>query len=318
MRRIAITGVSGYLGSRLLHRLTQEAEVESIVGIDLNPPRAASPKLRFYCRDVGESFTDVMTENNVDAAVHLAFAVRPTHDYEGARRIDIDGARNFIEACQKASVGHLLYLSSHTSYGPHPDNPVPLTEEAPLRPIRSFQYSWDKGEADRMFQDVMERCPDLCVNVVRACSILGPQGIGSVSTGMFQSVMIRLIGYDPLVQFLHEEDLADLITTLLRRRRRGVFNAGGDGALRYREIIAATGRSCVAVPAGMLSLLLTLSWRLRLQSESPPGGLEFIKYPIVVSTKKVREEIGFEFRYTTRDTLESYLGAANRSRKSKG
>jgi UDP-glucose 4-epimerase len=309
MRRVAITGVSGYLGNRLLKRLTQEEEVESIVGIDVNPPRGESPKLRFYCRDVRESFADVMMDNKVDAAVHLAFAVRPTHDYEGARRIDIDGARNFIEACQKASVGTLLYLSSHTSYGPHPDNPVPLTEDSPLRPIRSFQYSWDKGEADRMFQDLMERSPDLGVSVVRACSILGPEGIGSVSTGMFQSVMIRLIGYDPLVQFLHEDDLAELITTLIRSKRRGVFNAGGEGPLRYREVIAATGRPSVAVPAKMLSLLLTLSWRLRLQSESPPGGLEFIKYPIVVSTEKVRKEVGFEFRYTTRETLHSYLGA---------
>ena len=315
MRCVAITGVSGYLGSRLLHRLTRADGVERIVGIDLNPPRAESPKLRFYRRDVREPFTDVMMENHVDAAVHLAFAVRPTHDVEGARQIDIDGARNFIEACQKASVECVVYLSSHTAYGPHPDNPVPLTEDAPLRPIRGFQYSWDKGEADRMFQDLMERCPDLCVNVVRACSILGPEGIGSVSTGMFQKVMIRLIGYDPLVQFLHEEDLAELMLTLIRSRKRGVFNAGGEGALRYREVIAATGRPCVPVPAKMLSLLLTLSWRLKLQSESPPGGLDFIKYPIVVSTEKVRKEVGFAFRYTTRETLESYLGAAHRRRK---
>lgn len=318
MRRIAITGVSGYLGNRLLQRLTREEEVETIVGIDVNPPRAESAKLRFYCRDVREPFADVMMENKADAAVHLAFAVRPTHDCEGARRIDIDGARNFIEACQKASVGYLLYLSSHTSYGPHPDNPVPLTEDAPLRPIRGFQYSWDKGEADRMFQDLMERSPDLCVNVVRACSILGPEGIGSVSTGMFQSLMIRLIGYDPLVQFLHEDDLAELFVTLMRSRKPGVFNAGGEGALRYREVIAATGRPSVAVPAGLLSVLLTFSWRLRLQSESPPGGLEFIKYPIVVSTEKVRKEVGFEFRYTTRETLASYLGAAQRRQKGEG
>jgi UDP-glucose 4-epimerase len=314
MRCVAITGVSGYLGSRLLHRLTRADGVERIVGIDLNPPRAESPKLRFYRRDVREPFTDVMMGNHVDAAVHLAFAVRPTHDVEGARQIDIDGARNFIEACQKASVECVVYLSSHTAYGPHPDNPIPLTEDAPLRPIRGFQYSWDKGEADRMFQDLMERCPDLRVNVVRACSILGPEGIGSVSTGMFQKVMIRLIGYDPLVQFLHEEDLAELMLTLIRSRKRGVFNAGGEGALRYREVIDATGRPCVPVPAKMLSLLLTLSWRLKLQSESPPGGLDFIKYPIVVSTEKVRKEVGFAFRYTTRETLESYLGAAHRRR----
>jgi UDP-glucose 4-epimerase len=310
VRRIAITGVSGYLGNRLLRRLTQEEDVESIVGIDLNPPRSGSPKLHFHSRDVREPFIDVLQANKVDAAVHLAFAVRPSHDHEGARRVNIDGARNFIEACDKASVESLLYLSSHTAYGPHPDNPVPITEDAPLRPLPTFQYSWDKGEADRMFQDLMERRPAICVNIVRACSILGPEGIGSISTGMFQSVMIRLIGYDPMVQFLHEDDWAELILTLLRSRKPGVFNAGGEGALRYREIIAQAGRPCISVPAQMLTPLLALSWRLRLQSKSPPGGLAFIKYPIVLSTEKVRQKVGFTFRYSTRETLLAYLGAS--------
>jgi len=160
-----------------------------------------------------------------------------------------------------------------------------------------------------MFQDFMKSDPDIRVTVVRACSILGPRGIGSVSTGMFKSVMIRLIGYDPRFQFLHEEDLAEVITVLIEQGQPGVFNAGGDGSLAYREVIAATGKPCLALPAGPMSFLLSLSWRLRLQSESPPGGLEFIKYPIIMSTEKLRAATGFRFRYSTQQVLESFLEA---------
>ena len=314
MRKIAVTGISGYLGGKMLQRLEQQEDVESIVGIDWKPPRCESPKLKFVSRDIRESFSDVFVEEKVDSAIHLAFAVNPSHDYEGARRINREGAQNFIEACRDASVGHALYLSSHTSYGPHPDNPNPLTEESALRPIRGFQYSWDKGAADRMFQDFMKQNTDIRVAIVRACSILGPQGVGSVSTGMFQFVMMRLAGYNPLIQFLHEDDLVEVITTLVERKQPGVFNAAGENPMTYKEIIKATGKPCIVMPAAPISLLLTLTWRLRLQSASPPGGLDFIKYPIVISTEKIRETTGFRFQYSTPEVLTSYLEAErNRS-----
>lgn len=312
MRTIAVTGVSGYLGTRLLQRLEEHADVENIIGISRKPPPLPTPKLKFFSRDVSKDFSDVFRQNRVDAAIHLAFAVKPTQNEAGARRVNVDGARNFIEACKAGSVEHMLYVSSHTVYGPHPDNPIPLTEDSPLRPIRSFQYSWDKGLADRIFQDYMKANSTALVTVVRACSILGPQAAGSVSTGIFQPVMIRLNGYDPYIQYIHDEDLAEIILTLLGQKQRGVFNAGGADPLRYREIIAATGKPCIPLPAGPLSFLLGITWRLRLQSQSPAGGLGFIKYPIVLDTTKLERTTGYRFRYNTREPLLSYLNAGKR------
>jgi UDP-glucose 4-epimerase len=307
MKRVAITGISGYIGTQLLRRLEQQEDVESIIGIDLRAPSSTSPKLKFYPRDIREPFADIFSDNQIDTAIHLAFVVTPTHDYIGAHRINIEGARNFLDACQQASVECLFYLSSHTVYGPHPDNPISITEESPLRPIPSFPYSCDKAEVERMFQDFMERHPDICVIIVRTCSVTGPQGGGAGLTILFTPVMIRAIGYNPPWQFIHEDDLTELISTLLKQRQKGIFNAGGEGFLRYREMIKAVGKPSIALPAFLLSLLLTLSWRLHLQSSSPVGGLEFLKYPIVVSTEKLRKTTGFQFRHSSREALMSLL-----------
>ena len=307
MKRVAITGISGYIGNQLLQRLEEQEEVESIIGIDLRAPSSASPKLKFYPRDIREPFADVFADNQVDTAVHLAFVVRPTHDYIGAHRIAIEGSQNFLKACQQASVECLFYLSSHLVYGPHPDNPIPITEESPLRPIRSFPYSWDKAEVDRMFQDFMERHPDICSIIVRTCAVTGPKGGGAGLTNLFTPVMIRPMGYDPQWQFVHEDDLTELISTLLRQKQKGIFNSAGEGFLRYREIIAAIGKPSIALPASLLSLLINLSWQLHLQSNSPAGGLEMIKYPIVISTEKLRKTTGFQFRYSSREALMSLL-----------
>ena len=307
MKRVAITGISGYIGNMLLQRLERQEDVESIIGIDLRAPSSASPKLKFYPRDIRGPFADILVDNQVDTAVHLAFVVRPTHDYTGAHRIAIEGSQNFLEACQQASVECLLYLSSHLVYGPHPDNPIPITEESPLRPIRSFPYSWDKAEVDRMFQDFMKRSPDTCSIIVRTCAVTGPQGGGAGLTNLFTPIMIRPMGYDPPWQFVHEDDLTELISTLLSQKQKGIFNSAGEGFLRYREIIAAIGKPSIALPASLLSLLINLSWRLHLQSNSPAGGLEMIKYPIVISTEKLKKTTGFEFRYSSREALMSLI-----------
>jgi len=307
MKRVAITGISGYIGNLLLQRLEQQEDVESIIGIDLRAPSSASPKLKFYPRDIREPFADIFVDNQIDTAVHLAFVVKPTHDYVGAHRIAIEGSREFLEACQQASVECLLYLSSHLVYGPHPDNPIPITEDSPLRPIRSFPYSYQKAEVDQMFQDFMAGYPDTCSIIIRTCAVTGPKGGGAGLTNLFTPVMIRPSGYDPPWQFVHEDDLAELVSTLLKQRQKGIFNAAGEGSLRYREIIAAIGKPSIALPAFLLSLLINLSWRLHLQSNSPAGGLEMIKYPIVVSTEKLKKTTGFQFHYSSREALMSLL-----------
>jgi len=306
MRNVAITGISGYIGNHLLQRLDEREEVESIIGVDRRLPKFTSPKLKFYSRSVQEPFGDILADNGVDSAIHLAFVVPPAKDRD-AHGINIGGTRNFLEACQQASVRNLLYLSSHTVYGPHPDNPIPITEDRPLRPITSFPYSWDKAEADRMFQDLMESHPDKYVTIVRTCAVIGPTAGVSGFNVLLTPVMIRVMGYDPPWQFVYEDELVELLLALISQKQRGVFNAGGDGFIHYRDIITAAGKPSIALPSGLLSMLMTVSWRLHLQSSSPVGGLEFIKHPIILSTEKLKRTTGFQFKWTSRDALLSFL-----------
>ncbi len=309
MKTVAVTGISGYLGTGILQRLEKRDDVETIIGMDIKPPQVMSPKLKFVTHDIREPFGRVFSDNKVDCAIHLAFAVRPTHDYKGARAIDIDGAKNFIEACEQANVKRLLYLSSNTAYGPNSDNPDYLTEDMPLRPTPGFLYSWDKGEADQMFQDFMKENPEYCVTIVRACPVLGPRGGGSVSAGMYQMVMMRLQGYNPQLQYLHEDDLADILTMLIMQEQPGIFNAAADGPLSYKEVIALTGKRCIVLPSWFITPILSITWNLHLQSASPPGGLDFIKYPVVLSNEKLKKTTGYQFRYTTKETLMAFLEA---------
>ena len=132
MKNIATTGISGYIGTRLFCHLDGIDSVERIIGIDIKQPRFESAKLGFYFHDILKPFGDLLVQNEVDTAVYLAFILRPTRNRALARQINVGGMINFVQACQQANVKQILYLSSHTVYGAHPDNPVPAREDSPL------------------------------------------------------------------------------------------------------------------------------------------------------------------------------------------
>ncbi len=309
MRRVAITGVSGYIGSRLLSRLGEIAAVERIIGIDIKTPGEHPSKLEFYRRDILEPLADIFVENEVDSAIHLAFVLRPTHDIAGAKQVDIDGSRNFLEACRQARVKHILYLSSHTVYGAHAGNTKPLKEDSPLSPLPGFQYSQDKAEVERILRDFSASHRDICITILRSCPVIGPYAANSVVALMFKPIMLRIAGYDPPMQFVHEDDLTELITTFLRKKKAGIFNVAGDGEIRYSKIARLSKRKMITLPDRLLSSLIGFSWTLHLQSESPRSGLEFIKHPPIVSTEKLKSELGFQFSYSSGGAVLSFVSA---------
>lgn len=304
---VLLTGISGYIGSRLLAGLSDLREVERVVGIDLKPPPDIPPKLKFYRRNVLQPLEDIFLENEVKSAVHLAFILRPTHKRDFARRVDLGGTASFLLGCEKAGIKNIICLSSHTVYGARPSNGSKLSEETPPHPLHGFQYSRDKSEAEGMFQDFARSHPEVCLTILRSPPVIGPHAHGSVATSMFHSPMIKVAGHDPSLQFVHEDDLVRLIIKLLFQPVAGVFNVAGEGKVKYSEIARLLGRKTLSLPGWLLGPLMSFSWILHLQDQSPRAGLEFIKHPPLVSTEKLKRETGFRFHYSSRDALISFF-----------
>jgi UDP-glucose 4-epimerase len=312
VRSVAVTGISGYLGALMLKQLDQEKEVETIVGIDIKPPSYSTSKLKFYSRDVREPLIDIFAQSKVDTAVHLAFVIPPT-TYVDAHAINIGGSQSFLQACEATSVEALFLQSSHSVYGAHCDNPPLITEDQPLRPVRGFPYAEHKAEVDLMFQEYAKVHPKQCVTVVRVVPVIGPGAATSGLDVLFMPVAMYVLGYDPAWQFIYGPDLVRLVLTLLRERRPGVFNAGAEGSVRYREMLRATGKPSLGLPSWVWSPLIRFSWALRIQKKSPAGGLEFMKYPILVSAEKLTRTTGFKLSYNSREAFKAFMDAKRQS-----
>ncbi len=305
--RIALTGASGYIGRRLLSRLNAETGVESVLAIDIRPPPpgASWENVRFVEHDVSDPFPQVLSRHGIDAAVHLAYVMRPGRDREAARRVNVGGTRNLLEACAAADVKRLVYLSSTTVYGAHEDNPEMLTEDADPRPLKGYQYSEDKVASELLFGDFAGERPGTAISILRGCPVLGPGADNYVAEALRRPFLVAFKGDGPPMQFLHEDDLAEVIVRWLLGGAPGVYNVAGDGAVDWREAAGILKRPLFTLPAPLLYGVTAAAWALRLQSDSPAAGLDLIRYRWTASTEKIKQELGITFR-SSREALEEF------------
>ena len=303
--RVAVTGAAGSIGSKFVERLAASDDVDGIVAFDALPVTAAHPKVTAFRQDIRQPIADILREYGVDAVVHLAFLLRPGRNREAVRRVNVGGTAQVVRGCQAAGVRRLLYLSSTTVYGPHPGDPQPYTEASLVRPVRGFQYAEDKAATELMLEVFAADNPATCVTVLRGCPVMGPRSENFVTEAFSKVVLVSILGADPPMQFIHEDDLQEALELCLLEPVPGVFNVTGEGTVAFSEIARAAGRRSIAVPAPVLAALTQATWTLRLQSDSPASGLAMARWPWVASNEKLTRETGFRPRYTSREALMS-------------
>ncbi|MBI4362249.1 MAG: NAD-dependent epimerase/dehydratase family protein [Euryarchaeota archaeon] len=310
--RVAVTGVSGYLGGILLRLLEGDPGVEEVVGIDLQPPRGEHPKLRFIAGDVREPAIEGSLRG-CDAVVHLAFvvarapgAIRMQND-RAIHHINVGGSVNVFECAARAGVGHIVHASSIAAYGNWPDNPRLITEECALRPNRGFYYSETKARVEEHIVRFREANPGVKVTLLRPSLFVGP----TINNPFGRLLTLRrspvFMGYDPEVQFTWDEDVAGAFHLALRRSPGGAFNIAAEPPVRWSRIGPILEKKSIRVPYPLVAGFNRLLWRLRL-SGVHPGWLGYCKYGIVVSSAKARRELGWEPRYTCEDALRKFAG----------
>ncbi len=321
--RIAITGSSGYLAQKMITRLGSDPEVEFILGLDIRP-RAAEVKCQALsvCFDLTNPWSELrdhFRSHDINTALHLAWQFNPIHDLRRHRQVDVEGSQSFFRAAEAAGLRRVIYTSSTTAYV-NPTNPMEppfLTEESPVSGTPGYLYSKHKAEVDRIAQEFLARHPETQVMILRPSIVLGPRTQNIVSKmvewpwrsfpGMFQ---VR--GWDPPMQFVSEDDMAEVMYRAVKSDARGIFNVAGDGTVRFSELVRAVGKKPLAIPAALLYSGGAIAWRLRL-APFPAGMLDMIRYPWVADNTRLKTVLGYTPRLDSRQTLESFIAARRRN-----
>ncbi len=306
-RRIAVTGAAGYVGAMLIRRLVERGEVDAVLAIDVREPRGGfGERVRFVRQDVSEPFPRLFAERGVDTVVHLAYALRQGRSREANRRVNVGGARNVLDACVEGGVSRIVYLSSTSVYGPRPDNPELLTEDMPARPIAGFQYSEDKLRTERLIEGFASASPRVKACILRCCPIMGANADNFIARALDKPFLVGVWGANPPMQLIHEDDLARCMSLAVLGDMEGVYNVAGVGSIGWREMAAALDRRVVSLPGWLLYPATQIAWLLRLQSDSPAAGLDFIRYRWTADTERIERELGFAPRHSSREAWEAY------------
>jgi UDP-glucose 4-epimerase len=317
--RIAITGSSGYLAQQLIKRLGSDPDVEWILGLDIRPRmtqvQCPASFLQFDLTAPWRQLKDCFSSHRINTALHLAWQFNPIHNLRRHRQVDVDGSQNFFRAAESAGVKRVVYASSATAYvnPANPAKPPYIAEESPVSGTPLYLYSKHKAEVDRIAQDFMARHPEIAVMILRPSIVLGPNTRNIVAEMLewpWPSFpwMFQVHGADPPMQFVSEEDMAEIFYRALKSGTRGIFNVAGDGTIRYSEMVRAVGKKPLALPAPLLYPLAAVLWALRF-APFPTGMLDMIRYPWVADNSRLKKVFGYAPRWDSKQALDSFIAA---------
>ncbi len=305
MTTIAITGINSYFAGTVLPKLEADREIERIVGIDVTPWNGGYKKVAFHRKDVRDPEIGQLFQG-VDTVMHLAFIVEEIHDKGRTHEINIKGSINVFQAAAAQRVRKIIYTSSIASYGAHPDNPMGMTEEYPLVANVDSYYSSDKIAVERYLRDFESDHPEIILTIFRPPVIVGPNLRNVFADFLGRKANFYIKGSDPLMQFLHEEDLGEALALAVKKELPGVYNIAADGCMSLRQAYEIAGVRLIDLPVSWLKRLAKAFFALHLEKLSQ-GWVSLMEYPIIVNSEKFKKAAGWQPKYTTEEAFQDLL-----------
>jgi UDP-glucose 4-epimerase len=290
IEKLLITGIAGGLGQLIAHRL---AGSFSIVGVDRTVPTSLPSEVRMYLHDLRKRrFEDVFRVERPDAVVHLAFVRHFRHEPTLRHEVNVLGTRRVLEYAIAHGVKRLVVLSSAYVYGALPENPFYVDEESPLNVSRTYPEVRDLAEVDALASTFLWRHPEIATAILRPVNTLSPKLQSTISRYLCQRYVPTILGFNPMMQFIHEDDVAEAVGLALKSGAHGVFNVAGPGAVPLKVAIREAGGTAVPIPEALARAIFGRLIRLGLFS-TPLGAMAFLKYPCTVDGRRFERATGY-------------------------
>ena len=296
--RVVVTGAHGSVGRRVVARLAGQHPSAAVVAIDKEASPAPYSSVTTKQADLADADLGALF-SGADSVVHLASTV--TAGTLNPAEVELEAAllHRVLDALSSAGVPHLVVMSSAMVYGAWKDNPVPVTEDAAVRPNPDFDWALQRHRLERLALQ-WGTGPDRSVTVLRPAAVVAEDRLGQLANTLRAARSGVAADGDPPVQYLHADDLAAAVVTSVNARYDGILNVAPDGWIPPDTLADLEGpRPRLRVPSHLARILSGLRWRSGL-APTPPGVVPYTIHPWVVANDRLRA-LGWRAAFTNEE-----------------
>ena len=296
--RALVTNAAGGLGRLVCRRLHRTFDV---IGVDRAPFPDRPKDVEHHQVDLRrKAATQLLKKKRPDVVVHIG-GIHGPPALTSARLVE--GTVQLLKLVEQVGARKLVLLSSALLYGPSATSASFMSEEAPLLGAGNVPDLADDISLDMMVQSFFWKRPETETVILRPVHVVGPH-LDNLATRYLKAPRVpRLLGFDPMLQIVHEDDVVEAILRALEPGVRGVFNVVGQTQAPLSRLLAARGTTAFPLPGPLLRAAMqrAVSWRL---STVDAGELAFLQYSCLVDGRRASAELGFHPRHTLKETLE--------------
>ncbi len=306
-RRVLVTGLGSFWGGRIAQALERDPSVDVIIGLDRNVPAVALERTEYVRSDEGYSILDrIVRATGIDTIVHTFLVVDSSQmPARQIHEINAIGTMNLFAAASApgSTVRQVVVKSSTLVYGASQRDPNWFDEDTPRTARARTLVERSLIEVEGYVHDYAIDNPDVKVALLRYSNVLGADIRTPIARLLKLPFVPQIGGFDPRMQFVHENDVVLSILFVLDHDTSGVFNVAGDGLVSWSEAAAIVGKRLVPMPPVGTGLLAGPASRLGINLT--PGVLSLLRFGRGVDNRRFKAE-GFRYTHTSAGTVESF------------
>jgi UDP-glucose 4-epimerase len=306
--RVLVTGIGTFWGSRLAQELEARRDVEVVVGLGTHEPILPLERTEFVRADSGYTILQrIVHATEVDTILHTHLIADSTElSGRALHEINVIGTMNLLAAAGTAQspVRKVVVKSSTLVYGSSYQDPYFFREDMPRSAGARTRIERSLLEVESFVSDFAEDNPHVTVTMLRFTNVLGDHMQTPFSTAMRLPVVPEILGFDPRLQFTHEDDVVGALVYATTTDAPGVYNVAGDGTLPWSEACRIVGKRRVPLPPVLTNLAVEPLRMLRIV-DLPPEMLALLRYGRGVDNTRYKQA-GFRYRFTSAGTVEDF------------
>jgi UDP-glucose 4-epimerase len=309
-RRVLVTGLGSFWGGRVAQALEVDPTVDVIIGLDTDEPTVPLERTEFVPADQSYSILSrIVQATRVDTVLHTFLVVDSTRaSGQQLHEQNVIGTMNLLAAAGAAgsSVRHVVVKSSTLVYGSSSRDPTWYGEDTPRAAPARTRVERSLLEAESYLHDFATDNPHVLVTLMRFANVVGTDIVTPITKALRLPLVPCVLGFDPLLQFVEEDDVVRSIEYVTREAIGGVFNVAGDGRLPWSEVAAICHKRLAPMPpiaTGLATAPLAL-----LGVELPPELLGLLRFGRGVDNARLKAT-GFSYRYTSAGAVENFARA---------